>query len=112
MPFTLLVIDSCVTHQLIVVHLTLTRFGTYLVTLDEKMAEIDVLKAQMVRPDDTTPWGFRFMGGPEFGTPLRIEIVCNHHFTLCILQRVYLSPSYLHGDLDPILMCTIYRTLL
>jgi hypothetical protein len=36
------------------------------------MAEIDVLKAQLVRLDVSYPWGFRFEGGAESGRPLKI----------------------------------------
>ncbi len=35
-------------------------------------AEIDVLKAQIVRNDVNTPWGFRLSGGADFGEPLKI----------------------------------------
>jgi len=36
------------------------------------MAEIDVLKAQLVRDDTNTPWGFRLQGGAGSSTPLSI----------------------------------------
>lgn len=36
------------------------------------MAQIDVLKAQIVRPDAHTPWGFRLQGGADQGQPLKI----------------------------------------
>ena len=39
------------------------------------MAEIDVLKAQLVRADVSYPWGFRFQGGAATGNPLRIMSV-------------------------------------
>lgn len=37
------------------------------------MAEIDVLKAQIVRQDYNTPWGFRLEGGADYGQPLKIQ---------------------------------------
>ena len=36
------------------------------------MAEIDVLKAQIVRDGLSVPWGFRLQGGADFGQPLTI----------------------------------------
>ncbi|KAK2154432.1 hypothetical protein LSH36_269g10013 [Paralvinella palmiformis] len=37
------------------------------------MAEIDVLKAQIVRQDLSTPWGFVLQGGVDQGSPLKIQ---------------------------------------
>ena len=39
------------------------------------MAEIDVLKAQLVRNDASTPWGFRLQGGAGVSAPLTIARV-------------------------------------
>jgi len=39
------------------------------------MAEIDVLKAQLVRTATSHPWGFRLCGGAELGTCISIESV-------------------------------------
>ena len=36
------------------------------------MAEIDVLKAQIVRENVSVPWGFRLQGGTDYGQPLTI----------------------------------------
>ena len=38
-------------------------------------AEIDVLKAQIVRNDVNVPWGFRLHGGTVQGEPLKIHRV-------------------------------------
>ena len=38
-------------------------------------AEIDVLKAQIVRNDVNVAWGFRLHGGADFGEPLKIHRV-------------------------------------
>ena len=39
------------------------------------MAEIDVLKAQLVRREVNAPWGFRLQGGAEFDRPITIMSV-------------------------------------
>ena len=38
-------------------------------------AEIDVLKAQIVRNDVNVAWGFRLQGGADFNEPLKIHRV-------------------------------------
>jgi len=39
------------------------------------MAEVDVLKAQVVRRDASEPWGFRLQGGSDVQQPLTITRV-------------------------------------
>lgn len=43
--------------------------------LHNNMAEIDVLKAQIVRENSQSPWGFRLKGGAEHGEPISISRV-------------------------------------
>ena len=47
------------------------------------MAEIDVLKAQIVRENSQSPWGFRLKGGAELGQSLSVARVStnrrSHH---------------------------------
>ena len=47
------------------------------------MAQIDVLKAQIVRENSQSPWGFRLKGGAEYGEPISISRVSTSVVRLC-----------------------------
>lgn len=39
------------------------------------MSQIDVLKAQIHRPNASASWGFRLQGGVDYSEPLSIQMV-------------------------------------
>ena len=67
----------------------------------DTMAQIDVLKAQLVRDNVQIPWGFRLQGGTDYGQPITLQRVGAR--TWEIIEKQIGTPS--EGDRSCCLDC-------